>query len=325
MTAKKERILWALCVAVLAFLFLLSSTDLIFKEKEQEIYAISVIVEDASDDNYVNFRKGMDQAAMDFHADVRFITLYEAGNQQQQRELMIREQQDGSRALIVQPVDEAAMLAFSEEKRLTVPVVLLNSQFVLPDMEASRVAFDYAGMGKTLAEQMLAEQNPDDGIHLLFGEHLDEASRQFYDGIREVLEQAGSSFTVWQRDREAGFGQVLQRLASAEKGVGVLIALDQGSLLEVAKILDESGDSPYHVAGLYGRGTSVPILNYLDRGVIQGLCVTDDYSAGYLSVKTAVCLVENGYQEEPGYVKSACIRREDLRSPEFEKMLYPIE
>ena len=43
---------------VLAVLFLLSSTDLIIKEEAAEVYPVSVIIGDTSDENYVNFRKG---------------------------------------------------------------------------------------------------------------------------------------------------------------------------------------------------------------------------------------------------------------------------
>ncbi len=87
MMTRKEKMLWILYGIVLLLLFLLSSTDLIIKEKKTQIYKISVIIEDASDENYVNFRKGMDRAAIELHADVSFITLYDRGSGEQQREL----------------------------------------------------------------------------------------------------------------------------------------------------------------------------------------------------------------------------------------------
>ena len=59
--------------------------------------------------------------------------------------------------------------------------------------------------------------------------------------------------------------------------------------------------------------------------MIRGLCITDDFSAGYLSVKMAVELAENRMAEEVGNLESRCIRREDLRNVEYEKMLFPIE
>lgn len=116
MVTRKEKLLWVLYGAVLLILFLLSSTDLIIKEKEAEVYPLSVIIESTADDNYVNFRKGVERAAIELNADVSFITLYEEGNQEQQTELMLREQQDGSRALIVSPVEEEEVVRLLSEK-----------------------------------------------------------------------------------------------------------------------------------------------------------------------------------------------------------------
>ena len=104
----------------------------------------------------------------------------------------------------------------------------------------------------------------------------------------------------------------------------MIIVLDPAGLTETAQAISESGDDR-QIGGLYGRGNTVRLLNYLDRGVIQGLCITDDFSAGYLSVKMAVELAENRIAEDIQKLESRYIRREDLRNVEYEKMLFPIE
>ena len=60
---KREKLLWALFAGILAVLYLLSSTDLIIKEKKTEIYTVSVIISDTSDECYGSFKKGVEQAA----------------------------------------------------------------------------------------------------------------------------------------------------------------------------------------------------------------------------------------------------------------------
>ncbi|HBD01129.1 MAG TPA: sugar ABC transporter substrate-binding protein, partial [Lachnoclostridium sp.] len=70
MMTKQEKLLWTLLAGVLVILFLLSSTDLIIKEKKTEIYPVSVIIGDTTDDYYVNFRKGADKAAVEYNVDV---------------------------------------------------------------------------------------------------------------------------------------------------------------------------------------------------------------------------------------------------------------
>ena len=153
MNTKKGKIVWFLYVVLLVFLFLASSTDLIIKEKKNEIFPISVVIEDSDDADYVNFRKGMELAASELNADVSFITLYDKNDLEQQRALMEREQQDGAKALIVSPVNGEKLEKDIAGSRLNIPVILLNSR--LETSSAACVAApDYVEMGKQLAEQM---------------------------------------------------------------------------------------------------------------------------------------------------------------------------
>ena len=48
---RQEKIIWSLFAGVLILLFLLSSTDLIIKEKKTEIYPVSVIIGETTEDN----------------------------------------------------------------------------------------------------------------------------------------------------------------------------------------------------------------------------------------------------------------------------------
>lgn len=323
MITKKEKALCILYGAVLLLLFLLSSTNLIIKEKETQIYGISVIIEDTSDDNYVNFRKGMDRAAMELHGDVSFITLYDKGSVKQQEELILREQQDGCRALIIAPVDGGQILKMQEDKRINVPLILLNSDMgTFGDGITEKIGFDYYRMGQELGGQILEDspfRGKKGGKAFLFGD-TDSVSVRFRDGIAEVLQEAGYEAVLW----EKGEAALKEAVAGAAGEQVLLAASDPVSLAEMAQLLTDMGEESKRI-GLYGRGTAVRLLNYLDKGVIRGLCITDDFSAGYLSVKLAVELAEKKTAEDMGYLESRCIRREDLRDVEFEKMLYPIE
>ena len=115
---KKELVLWGILCVGLILLYLLSSTDWIIKEKEVEVYPVSLIISDTSDDDYVNFRKGVDQAAVEYNVDVSFITLYEKDNLAQQMELVRREAADGAGAVILEPVDELECRQYLEENTI---------------------------------------------------------------------------------------------------------------------------------------------------------------------------------------------------------------
>ena len=103
---RQEKIIWSLFAGVLILLFLLSSTDLIIKEKKTEIYPVSVIIGETTDDYYTNFRKGVDKAADEYNVDVNFITLYEKGDVTEQMELLKREIDDGAKAVVLVPLKQ---------------------------------------------------------------------------------------------------------------------------------------------------------------------------------------------------------------------------
>ena len=77
---KRDTWLWVIYGFVLLFLYLISSTNLLIKERKNEIYPVSVILDDTTDESYQNFKKGVDRAAIELNADVSMITLYEGGD-----------------------------------------------------------------------------------------------------------------------------------------------------------------------------------------------------------------------------------------------------
>lgn len=328
MITGKEKWPWIISAVALVLLFLASSTDLLIKEEKIKIYPVSVIVNDASDDHYVNFRKGMDQAAMELHADVRFITLYDTGNWLQQKDLILREEKDGAEALVIEPVDENAASVVLNSQRIHIPIVYLNGEISAEGEEdAGSLSFDFYGLGRQMGEAVLRNHSAAASICLLGVQQTDMVSSRFRDGILSVLEPAGCEiiWRQWKPEEENSLRYELEKAADGGHGPMVVIALDPRSLLKAADVMADSRYSVSGIAGLYGRGTAVPILNHLDRGRITGLCVTDDFTAGYLSVKMAVDRINNIISNENPVLKSAYIERDDLRQAEYEKMLYPIE
>lgn len=323
----KENFFWIFYGLVLLGLFLLSSTDLIIKEEEAGIYPISVIVGDTTDDQYVNFRKGMERAAIELNGDVSFITLYEKGSARQQREMILREQEDGSQALIVDPVEEGMIAQIRQESRASIPLILINAK-PGEDWElenAVSITFDYHGMGRRLGEEVLKEYGAQERVCLLEAESPNGADLLFLQGFCEAMEEEGGLVRTLSCGRESGTEAFLEEVAQGGPEKAVLVAQDPEGLIWAAQLLAETKEAADLVEGLYGRGNTVSALNYLDKGIVQGLCVTDDFSAGYLSVKAAVELAQNRVVKDTGFLESGYIRREDLRDEKYEKMLYPIE
>lgn len=321
MIGRGGRALILLYAVLLAVLFLMCSTDLVIREPEKEIYQIAVIIEDDRGDNYSNFRKGMDQAAMEFNADVHFITLYEKLDADQQLELMEREQQDGADALIVVPADEGRVSG----KHAAVPVIFLYPGFA-ENTGAGSIVTDYRKMGEELAREMLQGAAKECTVlELIDTDSMGDMDGFFLEGAEEVLAAAGYNSRAVAVQGQDGIRAALEGLKEEDRGEALVLAQNPEILAETAAAMTDNPDLAEHVGGLYGRGSTLPILNYLDRGQITGICVTDGFSTGYLSVLAAVRTLEGDGAQEPVVMESYYIEKKDLRDPACEKLLYPIE
>ncbi len=319
MIGRSGKVMIVLYIVCLVVLFLMCSTDLIIREPERQIYQIAVIIEDVRSDNYSNFRKGMDLAAAELNADVQLITLYEKLDVKEQMDLMDREQQDGTDALIVVPVEEEQVSA----KQMTIPVILMRAG-VAEAAGAGNVIVDHEKMGELLAREILEEQPADVPVYVLTDPAgQSDMDRLFLKGSDAVFQEAGRSVQRIVRGEEERFFTMLEQ-PGAEAQKVVILAENQDILTEAAGVMAGSEAVADAVGGLYGRGTTMAILNYLDRGVIMGICVTDEFSVGYYSVREAVRALE-GAGSVPTVMESYYIEKKDLRDPAFEKMLFPIE
>ena len=98
---KKSIIFWALYATLLVFLYILSATDLIIKENETKVYSISILVDGISGENFENMKKGMDEAAYEFNADMRFPAVWESLTLEEKVEIAEDEIEAGAKALII--------------------------------------------------------------------------------------------------------------------------------------------------------------------------------------------------------------------------------
>ncbi len=325
MIGKRGKLLVVLYVVFLAVLFLMCSTDLIIREPEKEIYQVAVIIEEERDDNYGNFRKGMDQAAMEFNADVRFITLYEKLNADEQMELIGREQQDGADALIVAPADGEQVMNALTKDQVTIPLVLLGAGEA-GESATKNIMVDYKQMGQLLAQKMI-EDMPDNCPVLALADSQMHSirSRLFLEGAYEAFGNSKSSFQIVETAGEQEIRIFMEGLENWTGGQVAILAESPEILAEAAELLADSPILLKRIWGLYGRGSKIPILNYLDRGLVKGICVTDEFSIGYLSVSMAVEAAEKGAGKKVVAMDSVYIDKESLRDPVYEKLLFPIE
>ena len=87
---------------------------------------LSVIIREQDSSFWTNTRMGMEQAAGELGAELRFLTLATANDGREQWELLQREIEQGADALVVAPADPAALEKSLGELDRDVPVVTLE-------------------------------------------------------------------------------------------------------------------------------------------------------------------------------------------------------
>lgn len=322
--SNREKLLWCIYAGVLVLLFLMSSTDLIIKEKKVEILPISVIIEDASDDYYTNFKKGMEKAAEELHGDVSFITLYKPDDQKQQTDLVRREMRDGAKAIILAPVDEEQTLKALDSMSLNCPIILLGAP-VTNESVADTLSVDSFGMGEMLG-RAVAEHSPPEAPVYLFTEGLSFGNHtSVYDGVKSVLDARGFKSLLVEKKTDDTYKQAIEETIHPGSKHITAIAMDTQSLDEISQMVDGNAVYRAHMAGLYGIGTTTSILNGLGKGVINGLAAYNQFDLGYLSVKRAVEAIGGSRKRQKLQLAAVYINKENMGDKRYEKMFYPIE
>lgn len=313
---RQEKLLWSLLAGGLVILFLLSSTDLIIKEKKVVIYPVSVIISDTSDDYYSNFRKGADKAAEEYNADVSFITLYEEGDPIRQMELVKREIDDGASAVVLFPVNPVECGKILDEMILNSPVIVMGSP--LPnDQVKGAITTDHEEEGRLLGQAIIKEDSPDQPVTIICSDIGYGYNKDIYSSLSKTLEEAGFPQTLYEKPAE----EVLVE----SSGEAVVAAIDVKSLDQTADILSGNPEYGGSRIRLYGIGSTTKILTELDRGRIKGLVISDQFDAGYMSIEKAVKAVHKGVEKEEILLESHYITKEHLRESRFERILYPID
>lgn len=321
---KQEKILWVLLPAVLVILFLLSSTDLIIKEKKTEIYPVSVIISDTSDDYFTNFRKGVDKAAEEYNVDVSFITLYEKSDQDQQLELVKREINDGAMAVVLVPVKPEECARKMDDMVLNCPAVIVGN--LIPNERVKcGIAPDFEEEGRMLGQAIARENSPGRPVWIFMDGIDDGYNREVCAGAENELNKAGFTVKLYKKTMEDTFHKAIEGLVYPGGEKVIIAAIDAKSIDETAEIIAGSPVYGNYVDGLYGIGSTTRLLTQLDNGVIKGLVVSDQFDAGYRSIEKAVESVHGGFEKEQIVLDSYYIQREDLRESKFEKILYPID
>lgn len=282
--------------------------------KEPQILSVSILIRDTDSSLWTNTRLGMDQAADELGAELRFLTLTTPDDAAEQGELLRREMENGADAAVIVPADPDAIASVLSSSAEVCPIVSMES----PVEGASGTIFaDPVQLGTELAQALLADWTSGRVLLLDSGGGVNHSITARLEAARSVLEDAG--VPVAERAcQSAGLSTGLHSLL-AETGSQWVMAFDAPATLQAA----EGKELEQLSVPLYGVGSPVEIITRLEQGTISAVATWSDYAAGYLAVEHAVS-VARGKDRATAPLSFSILRGEDIYEPNNQKMLFPV-
>lgn len=265
---------------------------------------ISILLRQGDSEVFSTARQGMEQAAEDLGAELRFLTLEAEDDGISQVELLRRQAEMDVDAAVVIPADCTALEQLLDDWQ-GLPVVTLESQVAGAQ---AFVGIDDEAVGRMLAQQV-AGSCPASGRVLLADAFPGCA------GPSRRLESAKQTL------KTAGFApEVCSELTvEALEGAAAVLCFEPVSLEQAAALATQCEAAPL----VYGAGVSASVVASLETGGIAAAIAWSDYAAGYLAVSQAAAAAR-GEQAESQTLPVTLVKEGETYDKDHQKLLYPV-
>jgi ribose transport system substrate-binding protein len=315
--------IWTIGGILLFFMFIISTTDWIIKEKELPIYQISVIIHDSSDEYWINYKKGLERAALEYNVDLSFITLYDKNNVTQQIDFIQREEFDGADAVVLATANSFEVHKQLERMSSKLPIIAVRTD-IPSNKVVHRVLVNNFALGKQLGELVTNNHDHSKTIYIYGETHESESMIEQYHGLISVLEERGYSYRMFEKDLSIPYEKIIDGIFVPNKKDVVCVALSPDTMVELIYLIQAKSDYKTSILGLYGVGYTDQILYAMEEGMVDAIVMYNNYTEGYLSILYAVEYIMYGKQEMEHEFDIFTITSKDVGNPLYEKMLFPI-
>lgn len=308
---KGEHIGFIVAIILIGILFLISTTDLVFRENHNKIYDITVILKEPEGDRYQNCKMGLEKAAKKWNVDITYEHVaYEDGAKNQEK-IFKEAQKKGTQAILIDPFDEKQFMEFLSANRIEIPVITLGTT-IKHEKITMGIGAEGKKIGNMLAEEILKDiDKPSETVSVYAYADVpqDSMAQNIYKEMTSILESEGIESRLCSRKE-------FSKWNAEEKGKGVTVALGTQELL----FLLNSTKIPEH---LYGVGYSNQILANLADEKLEAVVWYNDYDMGYLGMQAAIDRIENRAVEKKKILESSVVYPKDVYRTEYEKRLFP--
>lgn len=314
----KQKIFIFLDILILVVLFLISSTDYIWKERKVDVFNISVIVDIPQDSINLNLQEGTKKAAQAYHADMHFLNLHDYEAQQMDMQTLVQRELDaGCEGIVLQCGSSRVTEEILENIPVGVPVVLWHTEAESPRVKA-HVSFDREAIARLLVEKVSEARDKGQSVTLVSHKDCGDQVKSTHDLLEELFPQAG---IMVRRVELADYAEAKALVGGlAAQGGNMVVSCDTQALEAMAQVCENNGcELP-----LFGMGWSGMIREQLEKENIAGVAVIDAYGAGYFGVqKLTMIMTGEDQNEEERIFQTIWVTGENMYDRSREAILFP--
>lgn len=285
---------------------------------------IHVIIDNSSDNRWVQFIAGMHQAAEDQGVNLTIMPTGKLSGLQEQESLIARAVAGGTDGVIIQLMagsDAASTLeAFSSSTNIE---IVDGDDYEVMSNVVGIVSPDHTAIGEALAREAMELAGRPIGecyIGVIKGSDAMSSAQERLTGFEETLESGGGkiAWVVYQNNDSENIKELLAKYPIPD----ILVALDNAGMEAAGEYAAELQKEILVI----GTGTSMKALYYLDSGIAQSLVVPEDYMMGYQSVTDlAEYIHRNRFLPLARTVSHRVIHRDTLFAEENQEILFPVQ
>lgn len=287
------------------------------EKKEDRPKQISIILYGNEIDRWESLKQGIDQGANDNEIEINYVLMSTTHNVEEQLQLIQREIDNGADGILLAANDSDMDLSSIKRPFKSFPILCVESG--VSNEKITLASADNYAMGESLAEAVKEQENSIAKIAIIMDNQQRDSVRKRYEGFEHRIREKFDKFTYWERKVGEDRPMIFAQRELTGEAVDVVIALDNSSL---EAVVDATINLNKRVK-IYGIANSDKAVYYLDNAKIKTLVYQDEFSMGYLALKSLLGEADYNEKEMTNYIQYHVVNEASLYLPENQRVLFP--
>ncbi len=322
----KNKNMFIIAIAVLlTFTFIVSTSALVMSGISEDPVQVSVILDDSSSVRWTSFISGLEQAAKDTGIKVKVVNTTKNLSLSQQNLLINQELNSGADGIILQLTSSRGtenMISSISRKAVLLLVDTSGDMDVDVEGRSACIQVNNVELGRALANEVSIAYGKDHKgkkVGILAGNLRQNSNSERLEGFTEKLKASGAT-TAWV---DSNVNYVSDKIGQRQQDnpADIIVALDNSGLEAACEYALRQSEPPT----IFGEGTSIKVVSYLDDGLITSMVVPNEYYMGYQSITAVSNRLDNRLTPmEDETIAFRVVNRDNLFDENNQRLLFPV-